>query len=102
MPYVPSRRLERLAERLIPPASAEHALGDLAESSRSDGEYVRNLTSILPRLIWSQIRRRATLGGIVFNLVLTTIVFAPALGFPKAPLFSEPWAVLRCVVPIVI
>jgi hypothetical protein len=102
MRYAPSRRLERLAERLIPPASAEHALGDLAESSQSDAEYLRNLTSILPRVVWSQIRRRATLGGIVFNIFLTTIVLGPALGFPKAPFFSEPWAVLRCIVPIAV
>jgi len=95
----PSRRLERLAELLIPPASAEHALGDLAESSRSNREYRRNLISILPRVVWYQIRRRATLAGMVINTIVTTLALAPCLGFPKAPLFAESWVALRITIP---
>jgi len=102
MPDSPSRRLERLAELLIPPASAEHALGDLAESSRSNREYRRNLISILPRVVWYQIRRRATLGGMVFNTMVTTLVLAPCLGFPRAPLFAESWVALRIAIPLAI
>ncbi|HEY7190602.1 MAG TPA: hypothetical protein VH436_28820 [Vicinamibacterales bacterium] len=102
MPNSPSRRLERLAELLIPPASAEHALGDLAESSRSNREYRRNLLSILPRVVWYQTRRRATLGGMTFNTIVTTLVLAPCLGFPKAPLFAESWVALRIAAPLAI
>ena len=36
MPYSPPRWLESLADALVPPASAEHVLGDLAESSPSN------------------------------------------------------------------
>jgi hypothetical protein len=94
--------MERLAELLIPPASAEHALGDLAESSRSNREYRRNLISILPRVVSYQIRRRATLGGMILNAVVTTLVLAPCLGFPKASLFAESWVALRIAIPLAI
>jgi hypothetical protein len=91
--------LESLADALLPPASAEHVLGDLAESSPSTPAYLRNLVSILPRVIWSQIRRRATLGGIVFNAMLTAFALVACQRFPKPPIFAEwirlgaPWAI---------
>jgi hypothetical protein len=64
-PHRPSRWLESLAERLVPPASREHVLGDLAESTNSEREYAVQLASLLPRVIWTQVRRRATVGFIV-------------------------------------
>ena len=99
MPYSPPRWLESLADALLPPASAEHALGDLAESSPSTRAYLRNLASILPRTIRSQIRRRATLGGIVLNAMLTALVLAAFQGFPKARNFADPWALIRLGAP---
>src|SRR5262245_12316529 len=99
MSYSPPRWLESLGESLVPPSCAEHVLGDLAESSSSDAEYLAHLTSILPRVIWSQVRRRATLVGLAFNAFLTLMVLAPSLGFPKAPFFAEPWALLRAAGP---
>lgn len=99
MPYSPPRWLESLADALLPPASAEHVLGDLAESSLSTPAYLRNLVSILPRVIWSQIRRRATLGGIVFNAMLTAFALVACQRFPQPPIFAEwirlgaPWAI---------
>jgi hypothetical protein len=97
MPYSPPHWLESLAAALVPPASAEHVLGDLAECSRSDREYRRNLASILPRVIWSQIRRRATIGGIVFHGVLTALALLVFQGVPTAKyaFYAEPWAPLR-------
>jgi hypothetical protein len=67
MSYRPSARLESLTGRLVPPAAAEHVLGDLAECSNSRRHYVANLLSILPRVIWSQAVRRATIGGLWFQ-----------------------------------
>ncbi|HEY6506591.1 MAG TPA: hypothetical protein VIY56_01175, partial [Vicinamibacterales bacterium] len=63
MPYSPPRWLDRFAGLLLPPASAEHTLGDLSEASRSNADYLRQLASVLPRVVWSQVRRRATIGG---------------------------------------
>ena len=98
----PSRWLERLAETLIPPASAEHALGDLAEVSGSDARYAANLASILPRVIWCQIRRRYTIGGICFNAIVSGIVLLVSQGVSSHPFFDERWAGLRLAVPWVI
>jgi hypothetical protein len=97
MPYAPPRWLESLGLALVPPASAEHALGDLAECSRSSGDYARNLLSILPRVVWSQVRRRATMGGIAFNAVLTGVLLL-AQRFP-ASFFATSWSVPRLAVP---
>jgi hypothetical protein len=97
MPYAPPRWLESLGHALVPPASAEHALGDLAECSHSSGDYARNLLSILPRVVWSQVRRRATMGGIAFTAVLTGVLLL-AQRFPGT-FFATPWSVPRLAVP---
>ncbi len=83
----------------MPPASAEHVLGDLAESSASNPAYLRNLVSILPRVIWSQVRRRATVGGIVFNAVLMAIALVACRRFPNAPHVADPWVWIRLGAP---
>jgi hypothetical protein len=97
MPYSPPRWLEVLGGRLVPPSSAEHALGDLAECSRSGTDYAGNLLSILPRVVWSQVRRRATIGGIAFNAVLAGVLLL-AQRFPES-FFATPWSVPRLAVP---
>jgi hypothetical protein len=94
----PPRKLESLAGILIPPASREHALGDLAEGSRTSREYLANLASILPRVVWCQIRRRARLGGIIFNAVLTMIALTIALN-PAGPFGAGQSTVGRAAVP---
>ena len=99
MPYSPPRWLESLGDALVPPASAEHVLGDLAESSPSGPAYLRNLVSILPRVIWSQVRRRATVGGIIFNAVLMAIALVACRRFPNNPDFADPWVWIRLGAP---
>ncbi len=99
MAYSPPRWLESVGEALLPPASAEHALGDLSECSNSNARYVENLVSVLPSVVWSQIRRRATLGGVAFNAVLTAFFLVVFQGIPKAPFFAEKWAWMRLAAP---
>jgi hypothetical protein len=83
--------LESIAAALVPPASAEHVLGDLAECSTSDRDYLRNLFSILPRVIWSQVRRRATLGGLVFHAVVSAVVLMATFAGSPDRLLDQPW-----------
>jgi hypothetical protein len=100
-PHRPSRWLEWLAGRLVPPASREHVLGDLAESTKSDRAYAAQLGSLLPRVLWTQIRRRATVGFILTNAVFTGIALAIALaalspsfaGSPRLIRVAIPWAI---------
>jgi hypothetical protein len=91
------RTVERLGELLVPPAAAEHVLGDLAESSRTPREYLRRLLTVLPYVVLAQVRRRAGT-GVGFNalhsagvlLAWQWIVAAPDLNSPAfwAALFS--------------
>jgi hypothetical protein len=97
MPYSPSPRLERLAERLIPPACAEYVLGDLAESSRSQAEYLRNVISVVPHVVWSQIRRRVTVIGLIFHAAITAGLLSAFLKTAFVP--GGPTVLLRAAVP---
>lgn len=98
MTDVPSPRLEALATRLLPPVSAEDVLGDLAESFRSDREYLRQFTSVLPRVVWTQVRRRATIGGLVFHGIVAAISLTVVLG-SAGVLRAQPGGWLRAAVP---
>lgn len=98
MLYAPPRWLEKLAAILLPPASAEHTLGDLSETSRSTAGYLRQLASVLPRVVWSQVRRRASIGGTIFNALLSLMALLVALGVPTGAFFAAP-APWRLVVP---
>jgi hypothetical protein len=95
VPYSPPPWLERLAERLIPPACAEHVLGDLAESSTTRTAYLRNLISVVPRVVWSQIRRRVTVGGMLCHAAVTAVFLA---AFLKS-VSGGPTVLLRAAVP---
>ena len=95
-----ARFAERIADRLLPPMCAEHVLGDLSECSTSTGRYVAHLVSILPRVVWSQVRRRATIGFIVVNALVTGIALVICLGLRGEAFFTEPWALLRAAAPL--
>ncbi len=69
-------------------------LGDLAESSRSNREYLRQFMSVLPRVVWTQVRRRATIGGLVFHGVVAAISLLAVL----VPL-GQPLDWLRAAIP---
>src|SRR5262245_43968288 len=95
-----ARFAERIAERLVPPMCAEHVLGDLSECSPSTRRYIANLVSILPRVVWSQVRRRATFGFVVVNAIFSGIALAICLGLRREAFFTEPWAPLRAAAPL--
>ena len=92
------RSIERIGDWLVPPAAAEHVLGDLAETSSTPGQYVRRLASVLPHVIWSQMRRRATIGGIVFNTLFSGFFLTLFQGIAKERFLDEPTAWVRMLV----
>jgi hypothetical protein len=94
--------MEWLAETLVPPRACEHVVGDLAEGSRSAAQYLGDLASILPRVIWSQARRRGTTGGLIFNAVLTTVVLSALASAPAAWLYVAPSVRGWLAVPVVV
>jgi len=72
-------------------------LGDLAESSTSRAAYLRNLISVVPRVVWSQIRRRVTVVGMLFHAAITAAFLAAFLS--KSSVAGEPTVLLRAAVP---
>jgi hypothetical protein len=102
MPRIHRRAVERFAERLVPPAAAEHVLGDLAETSSTPGQYLRQLASVLPPVIWSQVRRRATIGGIIFNTIFSGFFLILFQRILKEPFLDSPSAWARLAVLLVI
>ena len=96
-PSVP-RAVERIGELLVPPAVAEHVLGDLAETSATAGQYLRRLASVLPHVVWSQIRRRATVGGLIFNTLFSGFFLILFQRIPKETFLDEPAAWARMLV----
>jgi len=101
-PQLPPRAGERLAECLVPPAAAEHVLGDLAETSSTPGHYLRQLASVLPHVIWSQVRRRATIGGMIFNTIFSGFLLILFQRIPKEPFLDSPSAWARLAVLLLI
>ena len=53
-------------------------------------QWLDRLASVPPHVVWSQVRRRATVGGVVFNAVLSFIAILVALGVPKGAFFGTP------------
>lgn len=86
--------IARIGELLVPPAAAEHVLGDIAETSSTAGQYLRRLASVLPHVIWSQVRRRATIGGLVFNTLFSGFFLIVFQGVGNDRFLDQPaaWA----------
>jgi hypothetical protein len=100
-PSVP-RAVERIGELLVPPSVAEHVLGDLAETSPTAGQYIRRLASVLPHVVWSQIRRRVTVGGLIFNMLFSGFFLILFQRIPRETFLHEPSAWGRMLVLLLI
>lgn len=76
-PPVP-QSLERGIGWLVPPASREHVLGDLAELYRSPGQYLWEALGVLPGVILGQIRRTTdTPRLLMLTLLLLGLLHVP-------------------------
>jgi hypothetical protein len=103
MPCTPPRRLSSILAALLPPASREHVLGDLAECSRTVTQFLTVFVAVLPQVVFSELRRklRANIGlGLMAGLssvaiaVAAVVTHGPALGQPGGWLrWAAPWAV---------
>lgn len=86
--------LVAIMNRIIPPASREAVLGDLWEEYRSPAQFVKQGLTILPFLMFSQLRRRSSwpiLGLQAF------VLFACLRGFAPSETIPAPW--LRAALP---
>lgn len=66
----PHPLIERCVARLVPPLAREAVMGDLAERFRSPPQYLAEALSILPLVIFGQIRRTTTLAVVGLEAVI--------------------------------
>lgn len=88
MSTAPPVFLVTIMNRIIPPASREAVLGDLWEEYRSPAQFVKQGLTVLPFLMFSQLRRRSSwpiLGLQAF------ILFACLRGFLSTETMPPPW-----------
>ena len=99
----PPAFLERLVARLLPRASREHVLGDLAERYTSPARYIVDAGRTIPFVVGSQLRRAApstaaltgrvalSLLGIPIVLKLVHVTLQLELSFTSPGWFSLVW-----------
>jgi hypothetical protein len=93
-------QLPQWLERLVPPSSREHVLGDLAECSESNLEFLTNLASVLPGVIRSQLRRRIGWKAFIFGAAVDAYVLGAVQAYFHAPFLDQglwSWARLGTV-----
>ncbi len=94
----PPQFAEDLIAWLLPPACREEVLGDLYETCRNPAEYTASALAVIPRVIFSQIRRNTdswvflvTACAIAYSFVAGSAGLSPKLAHP----------LLRLAIPIV-
>ena len=81
----PSPRLQTLVSALTPPASREHVLGDLFErvahepATRVNRAYLREAASLLPWIVWSELRNAVGLKAVLGQTALIFTAFVCAV-----------------------
>jgi len=98
MTTLPLSGVEDFVASLLPPACREEVLGDLWESCQSPAEYTATALAVIPRVIFSQIRRNTN--AWVFLLTACAIVYSFIAGSAElSPDLAHP--LLRLAIPIV-
>jgi hypothetical protein len=94
MPYSPTRRLEAILSRLIPPSTREHVLGDLAEFTRTRREYLTWFGAIFPAVVFSETKRKLQAGtgvGLMAGLSAVALVIAALATRGRALATGNEW-----------
>jgi hypothetical protein len=94
----PPQLAEDMVGWFLPPACREEVLGDLFESCRNPLEYSSSAIAVIPRVIFSQIRRNTdsfvfllTAGALAYSFIAGSAGIASGLSHPM----------LRLAIPIV-
>jgi len=100
MPHHPSRRLETILAALLPPASREHVLGDLAECAESSGQYLGVFIAVLPKVVLSETRRKLRAGtGVALMAGLAAVALVVAALATRGSSMAIPGEWLRWAAP---
>jgi hypothetical protein len=85
----PPQQTEDLVAWFLPPACREEVLGDLCESCKSPAQYTMSALAVVPRVIFSQIRRNTdswvflfTACAIAYSFIAGSAGLSPDLAHP--------------------
>ena len=95
----PPELAEDLVGWLLPPACREEVLGDLCESYENVLQYALSAATVIPRVIFSQIRRNTA--AWIFLITTCGICYSVADGVVNLSLEGDPRALLRLAIPVV-
>jgi hypothetical protein len=87
--------IEAVIAAALPPAAREHVLGDLRERFSTTPQYVADAARVVPRVVWSQVRRRADPLLVVVQASFLWVVIRP-----DTPTDSVS-AALKYIIPLV-
>jgi len=95
----PPELAENLVGWFLPPACREEVLGDLCESYENVLQYALGAATVVPRVVFSQIRRNTGL----WSFLLTTcgVSYGVAAGVFHLSLEGHPGALLRVAIPVI-
>jgi len=104
MTTYPPQFAEDLVASLLPPACREEVLGDLFESCRSPMEYGLSALAVIPRVIFSQVRRNTdsfvfllTACALAYSFLAGSARMSPGLSHPLLRLGIPSAAALLCL-----
>jgi hypothetical protein len=97
MPAGPPKALEALAGFIIPSACREEVLGDLRERYRNPGQYLADLMTAAPWIVFSRIRRTTNLQFLVLDASLIYGCFLASAWYRNSAV--EQAGLLRLVIP---
>lgn len=69
--------IEAVVAAALPPAAREHVLGDLRERFSTTPQYVADAARVVPRVIWSQLRRQTDVLLLVVQACFLWVVIRP-------------------------
>ena len=106
------KRLQMIIERLLPPASREHVLGDLqerfqtTEPTKAGKQYFVDAIIAVPLVIWSQLRRTVDprllcLEALVLYSAIITAAFL-VFGSDAPAFLNNQYGMLRIALPVLL
>jgi len=95
----PPKILEGLARVLIPPARREEVLGDLYERYKSPLQYLGDLISTLPFVVFSRIIRTTPIQLLLMDALLVYGSFLAAAWYVARTLVTDEGGLVRLAIP---
>jgi len=95
MQFKPPKMVEAIVALVVPPACREEVMGDLHERCKTRLQYIADVLSTVPLVIWSRFRRIADLQTLVIQAFALYISFMAAALLNDRTILTTEWGPLR-------